>query len=47
MIIKCHGVLLMGQAKSYLDGNVNEMDAGMATDALQSLNPVNWFKKQV
>lgn len=44
MIIKCHGVLLMGQAKSYLDGNINELNAGTTADALQSLNPVNWFK---
>ena len=44
MIIKCHGVLLMGQAKSYLDGNINELDAATVTKALQSLNPVNWFK---
>lgn len=44
MIIKCHDVLLMGQAKSYRDGNINELDAPTATDALQSLNPVNWFK---
>ncbi len=44
MIIKCHGVLLMGQAKSYLTGNINELDAKTATEALESLNPVNWFK---
>jgi len=45
MIIKCYGgVLLMGQAKSYLDGNINELDAATVTKALKSLNSVNWFK---
>jgi hypothetical protein len=44
MIIKCYGgVLLMGQAKSYLDGNINELDAPTVTKALKSLNSVNWF----
>lgn len=47
MILKCRGLLLMGQARSYLTGNTNELDARTTAKALNSLNPAYWFIKEV
>jgi len=46
MIIKCHGLLLMGQAKSFLNGRENELGATTVEKAINSLNPANWFRKE-
>ncbi|KAF8523132.1 hypothetical protein BU17DRAFT_86285 [Hysterangium stoloniferum] len=47
MIIRLQdGIFLMGQAKSYLDGNKNELSAATIVSALDSLNPAHWFKQQ-
>lgn len=40
-------VLLMGQLKSYLEGNVNSLDSETMVKALRSLHPDHWFKKSV
>lgn len=38
-------VILMGQAKSYLHGNKNFLDAETMRKALESLHPDHWFKR--
>jgi hypothetical protein len=38
-------VILMGQAKSCLDGNTNSLDAKTMGEALVSLHPDHWFKR--
>jgi hypothetical protein len=38
-------VILMGQAKSCLDGNKNSLDAETMSEALDSLHPDHWFKR--
>ena len=44
IIIKCFGNLhLMGQARSCLQGNINEINATTTADAINSLNPTRWF----
>jgi hypothetical protein len=40
-------ILVMGQFKSYTDGNKESLDAGTITQALTSLNRVHWFKQMV
>ena len=48
VIIKCcNGLHLMGQTKSYLDSNINELNAKTTAKAINSLNPANWFIKVV
>jgi hypothetical protein len=44
VIIKCAGGLhLIGQTKSCLTGNINELNATTTEDAINSLNSANWF----
>jgi hypothetical protein len=44
VIIKCcNGLHLMGQTKSCLKGNINELDATTTEDAINSLNSAKWF----
>jgi hypothetical protein len=40
-------VLLMGQFKSFTDGNKESLDAGTISHALTSLNRDHWFKQTV
>ena len=40
-------VLLMGQMKSYLAGNVHSLDSETMVKAFQSLHPDHWFKSSV
>jgi hypothetical protein len=47
VLIRCGDVLLMGQLKSYLDGNKNSLNAKTLCEALQSLNENHWFKQAV
>ena len=48
VIIKCAGGLhLIGQTKSCLTGNINELNATTTEDAINSLNSANWFIKTV
>ena len=48
VIIKCsNGLHLMGQTKSCLKGNINELDATTTEDAINSLNSAKWFIKVV
>ena len=37
------GVHLLGQVKSCLEGNINEIVATMTAHAINSLNPMQWF----
>ena len=48
IIIKCFdGLHLLGQVKSCLEGNINEIDATTTAHALNSLNPTKWFTTMV
>jgi hypothetical protein len=40
-------ILLMGQLKSYLTGNVASLSATTLTEALTSLHPNHWFPREV
>lgn len=47
LMIWCGDVLLMGQVKSYTEGNEASLDAKTISDALTSLHPDHWFRKAV
>jgi len=58
VLIRCHSlpsnstiasrnIFLMGQFKSYLQGNKECLDAGTIGHALTSLHPNHWFKHEV
>jgi hypothetical protein len=47
VIVSCGGILLMGQLKSYTQGNKESLDAKTASEALTSLHPDHWFKTSV
>jgi hypothetical protein len=47
VMVWCGDVLLMGQLKSYAEGNKNSLDATTITNALTSLHPNHWFKSSV
>ena len=45
--VACTKVFLMGQFKSWTDGNKESLDAGTITHALTSLHRDHWFKQTV
>ncbi|KAM6498788.1 hypothetical protein JOM56_006736 [Amanita muscaria] len=45
VIVRCGDVLLMGQLKSYTDGNKDSLDAKTVSCAITSLCPDHWFKR--
>jgi hypothetical protein len=58
VMVRCHSsssnttvpprnVLLMGQFKSYTDGNKASLDAETVVEALTSLHPDHWFRQAV
>ena len=47
LIIQCHRLLFMGQDKSFLTCNKNELDAHTTARAINSLNPKKWFVEEV
>jgi len=53
VMARCHSspsnetVFLMGQSKSYTDGNKKTLAADTTADALKSLHPNHWFKRAV
>jgi hypothetical protein len=47
LMIRSGDILLMGQLKSYTNGNKGSLDAATISHALTSLNPDHWFKKSV
>jgi len=47
LMIRTRDVLLMGQLKSYTNGNKDCLDAKTLSSALTSLHPDHWFKKSV
>jgi hypothetical protein len=45
--VASRNILLMGQLKSYTDGNKNSLNAVTTSHALTSLNQDHWFKQEV
>ncbi|KAM6498794.1 hypothetical protein JOM56_006742 [Amanita muscaria] len=45
VIVRCKDVLLMGQLKSYTEGNKDSLDAKTVSCAITSLCPDHWFKR--